>query len=137
MASGISIRVNRQASRDVRARNVRFAHESTESTLAPRGVISRNNARTLAREIVAMTQQQFSAASTGSPLKRAKPRVPKRNAAVVPGDVDTADDVDVSTRALGDPQPLVREHAPRAAAALRGPEGRPAASSADAGRSHG
>jgi epoxyqueuosine reductase len=35
----------------------------------------------------------------------------KRNAAVVLGNVGTMDDVGVLTRALDDPEPLVREHA--------------------------
>jgi HEAT repeat protein len=47
----------------------------------------------------------------GSPMKRAKLRGLQRNAAVVLGDVGTADDVDVLTRALACDEPLVREHA--------------------------
>jgi epoxyqueuosine reductase len=35
----------------------------------------------------------------------------RRNAAVVLGNVGTAEDVDVLTRALDDEEPLVREHA--------------------------
>lgn len=44
-------------------------------------------------------------------MKRAKLRGLKRNAAVVLGNVGTPEDVDVLTRALDDPEPLVREHA--------------------------
>jgi epoxyqueuosine reductase len=44
-------------------------------------------------------------------MKRAKLRGLKRNAAVVLGNAGTADDVNVLTRALDDPEPLVREHA--------------------------
>jgi epoxyqueuosine reductase len=44
-------------------------------------------------------------------MKRAKLRGLKRNAAVVLGNVGTADDADVLTRALDDEEPLVREHA--------------------------
>jgi hypothetical protein len=58
-----------------------------------------------------MTQEEFSAAFKGSPMKRAKLRGLKRNAAVVLGNVGTPEDVDVLTRALDDPEPLVREHA--------------------------
>jgi epoxyqueuosine reductase len=58
-----------------------------------------------------MTPAEFSAAFRGSPMKRAKLRGLKRNAAVVLGNVGTADDVDVLTCALDDEAPLVREHA--------------------------
>jgi len=58
-----------------------------------------------------MTQEEFSRAFKGSPMKRAKLRGLKRNAAVVLGNVGTAEDVEVLERALDDPEPLVREHA--------------------------
>ena len=58
-----------------------------------------------------MSQEEFSAAFKGSPMKRAKRRGLKRNAAAVLGIVGTTDDVDVLTRALDDEDPLVREHA--------------------------
>jgi epoxyqueuosine reductase len=44
-------------------------------------------------------------------MKRAKLRGLKRNAAVVLGNVGTAEDVPVLQQALDDPEPLVREHA--------------------------
>jgi epoxyqueuosine reductase len=56
-----------------------------------------------------MSQEEFSAVFKGSPMKRAKLRGLKRNAAVVLRNVGTADDTDVLTRAL-DEEPLVREH---------------------------
>jgi epoxyqueuosine reductase QueG len=65
-----------------------------------------------------MSRSEFSAAFKGSPMKRAKLRGLKRNAAVVLGNVGTADDVDVLTRALDDDEPLVREHAMWALARL-------------------
>ena len=65
----------------------------------------------MARTLLDMTQPEFSAAFKGSPMKRAKLRGLKRNAAVVLGNVGTADDADVLTRALEDDEPLVREHA--------------------------
>jgi epoxyqueuosine reductase len=43
----------------------------------------------------------------------------KRTAAVALGDVGTGVDVDVLTRALDDPEPLVREHAAWSLARLR------------------
>ena len=42
-----------------------------------------------------MSQTEFSVAFKGSPMKRAKLRGLKRNAAVVLGNVGTADDVDI------------------------------------------
>jgi epoxyqueuosine reductase len=58
-----------------------------------------------------MAQDEFSRAFRGSPMKRAKLRVLKRNAAVVLGNVGTEEDVPVLQQALADPEPLVREHA--------------------------
>jgi epoxyqueuosine reductase len=58
-----------------------------------------------------MTQEEFSAAFNGSPMKRAKLRGLKRNAAVVLGNLGSPDDVDVLTQALADPEPVVRDHA--------------------------
>ena len=68
-----------------------------------------------------MSQAEFSAAFRGSPIKRAKLRGLKRNAAVVLGNVGTAEDIDVLTRALDDPEPLVREHAAWALARIPRP----------------
>ena len=56
-----------------------------------------------------MTQAAFSAAFKGSPMKRAKLRGLKRNAAVVLGNVGTADDTGVLRRALDNEEPIVRE----------------------------
>jgi epoxyqueuosine reductase len=104
--------VNGDTSQDVCPWNVRFARElPNESSFAPREALAGKDARTLAREILGMTQPEFSAAFKGSPMKRAKLRGLKRNAAVVLGNVGTTEDVDVLTRALDDPEPLVREHA--------------------------
>jgi epoxyqueuosine reductase len=57
-----------------------------------------------------MSQEEFSTAFRGSPMRRAKLRGRKRNAAVVLGNVGTAEDADVLAAALDDPEPLVREH---------------------------
>lgn len=65
----------------------------------------------LARELLGMTPDEFSRTFKGSPMKRAKLRGLKRNAAVVLGNVGTAEDADVLSRALDDPEPLAREHA--------------------------
>ncbi|HEX7941115.1 MAG TPA: hypothetical protein VF488_04895, partial [Gemmatimonadaceae bacterium] len=82
-----------------------------EVTLVARRDIRGEDARTLAREILGMTQEEFSAVFKGSPTKRAKLRGLKRNAAVVLGNVGTVEDVGVLTRAPTDDEPLVREDA--------------------------
>jgi len=104
--------VNGDTSQDVCPWNVRFAQElPEESPYQPRDVIGRKDARTLAREILQMTREEFSRAFSKSPMKRATLRGLKRNAAVVLGNVGALDNVDVLTRALDDAEPLVREHA--------------------------
>jgi epoxyqueuosine reductase len=65
----------------------------------------------LARELLSMSQADFSTAFKGSPMKRAKLRGLKRNAAAVLGNISNPEDVDVLTRALDNPEPLVRGHA--------------------------
>jgi epoxyqueuosine reductase len=102
---------------DVCPYNVKFAQALKEPAFAPREVLAGKHARQLARDLLTMTPEEFSVAFKGSPMKRAKLRGLKRNAAVVLGHVRTAsqmekvEDVQVLTRALDDPEPLVREHA--------------------------
>ena len=83
-----------------------------------RVAIAGKDARTLARDLLAMSQEELSAAFKGSPMKRAKLRGLKRNTAVVLANVGTSEDVDVLTRAL-DAEPLVREHAAWAVRRIR------------------
>ena len=99
--------------------NVKFSRAlANDSPFAPREALGLKDARTLARELLGMSQDEFSAAFRGSPMKRAKLRGLKRNAAVVLGNVGTSEDVDVLTRAL-DAEPLVREHAAWAVRRIR------------------
>lgn len=92
---------------DVCPWNQRFARDLPEgSPYAARQALAAMDARTLARELLVMTQAEFSVAFKNSPMKRAKLRGLKRNAAVVLGNVGTGDDVDVLTRALDDGDPL-------------------------------
>ena len=92
--------------------NVRFATELSEgSPFAPREVIAGKDARTVARDLLAISQDEFTAAFRRSPMKRAKPRGLKRNAAVVLGNIGMPDDVDILTHALEATDLLVREHA--------------------------
>jgi epoxyqueuosine reductase len=106
---------------DVCPWNVRFATElPDDSPYAAREALGGKDARTLARELLGMTQAEFSAAFKGSPMKRAKLRGLKRNAAVVLGNVGrAADDVGFLERVRDeDPDELVREHAAWAARRL-------------------
>jgi epoxyqueuosine reductase len=105
---------------DVCPWNVKFAQALPgDSPFAPREALAGKDARTLAREILAMDVDAYRAAFRGSPMKRAKLPAMKRNAAVALGNVGTAEDTDVLTRALEDEEPLVREHAAWALERLR------------------
>ena len=99
---------------------MRFASELPEgSPFAAREVIARKDARSLAREILAMSQEDLAAAFRRSPMKRAKLRGLKRNAVVVLGNTGTMEDVPVLQQALEDSEPLVRKHAASALARRR------------------
>src|SRR5687767_656413 len=91
--------------------NVKFARELKEPAYAPRQATAGRDARQLARELLAMTQDEFSRAFSKSPMKRAKLRGLKRNAAVVLGNVGTAEDADLLSCAVQEEESLVREHA--------------------------
>jgi len=90
-----------------------------EPAFAAREVLAGKDARTLAREILAMNDEDFRTAFRGSPMKRAKLRGLRRNAAVVLGNVGSLDDIDVLTPALDDPEPLLHDHAAWAIIRLR------------------
>jgi epoxyqueuosine reductase len=91
--------------------NAGFARELPEdSPFQPRAAIAGRDAQTLARELLAMTQAEFSVAFKGSPMKRAKLRGLKRNAAVVLGNIGNPDDMEALARALDDPEQQVRAH---------------------------
>lgn len=98
--------------------NVRFAHTLNEPAYEPRAAVAGRDARTLARELLAMSQEEFSRSFSKSPVKRAKLRGLKRNAAVVLGNVGTSDDTPVLEAATRDEDALVREHAAWALATI-------------------
>ena len=85
MDSLISKWVYRHISQEVCPWNVRFAQPNRVPEFAPREVLAGKDARQLAHELLAMTQEEFSVAFKGSPMKRARLRGLKRNAAVVLG----------------------------------------------------
>ncbi len=90
--------------------NVRFSKALREEALKPRMAVASRDARTLASEILRMDDESFRLAYRGSPMKRAKLRGLKRNAAVVLGNVgDEADLAVLSERAYAI-DPLVAEH---------------------------
>jgi epoxyqueuosine reductase len=91
--------------------NVRFARELSEASFAARPAVTGKDASALARELLAMSQPGFSAAFKGSPMKRAKLRSLKRNAAVVLGNAGDPSALPSLIAALSDSEPLVREHA--------------------------
>ncbi len=76
--------------------NVRFARENRVPEFAPRAFLAGKDARTLARDPLAMSQEAFSAAFKGSPMKRAKLGGLKRNAAVVLGNLRPAPDAEIT-----------------------------------------
>ena len=71
--------------------NVKFAQSLKEPAFQAREAIAGKDARTLAREILAMSDEAFRTSFKGSPMKRAKLRGLKRNAAVVLGNLGTVD----------------------------------------------
>lgn len=91
--------------------NVSFAQELTEPAFASRAGLESGDACLLAREFLAMSRAEFSARFKGSAMKRAKRRGLARNAAVVLGNVGTAEDIPVLEAALEHDELLVREHA--------------------------
>ena len=99
--------------------NQKFSQElADDSPFAPRTMFSGKDARTVARDLLAMSQEEFSVAFKGSPMTRAKLRGLKRNAAVVLGNVGTPDDIPLLDAALDHDDLLFREHSAWARGAL-------------------
>ena len=96
---------------DVCPWNVSFSQELTEHALAPRAELAGKDTRALAREILSMDDETFRVAFKGSPMKRAKLRGLKRNAAVALGNIGDKRDVELLTAAITHADPLVRDHA--------------------------
>ena len=62
---------------------MKFSQDATEVAFVAREFIAEKGARTLATEILAMTQDEFSTAFRKSPMKRAKLAGLQRNARTV------------------------------------------------------
>ena len=91
--------------------NERFARELEEPAFKPRAAIAAKDTRTLARDILAMTDESFRAAFRTSPMKRAKLRGLKRNAAVVLGNGGDSKDVTYLVSATESDDPVLSSHA--------------------------
>ena len=82
--SSISKRLYRHIAQEVCPWNVKFSQALAEySPFAAQKFISEKDAVTLATDILALDQEQFSAAFRKSPMKRAKLAGLRRNAAIV------------------------------------------------------
>jgi epoxyqueuosine reductase len=73
--------------------NVKFSEDLREDAFRPRHAIAGKDARMLARDILGMDDEGFQTAFKRSPMKRAKLRGLKRNAAVVLGNPSEASEV--------------------------------------------
>lgn len=97
---------------DVCPWNAKFSRPLADgSPYATRPVLEGADARGLSRALLEMSPVEFAAAFNGSPMKRAKLKGLKRNAAVVLGNVGTAGDREALQRATTDPEPVVRAQA--------------------------
>ena len=105
---------------------MKFALPNRVPEFAPREVLASNDSRTIARDLLAMTRDEFSAAFKESPMKRAKLRGLKRNAAVVLGNAGTVDEVPALRAELPHHEPLVREHVAWALGRIEAPGALPA-----------
>jgi epoxyqueuosine reductase len=95
---------------DVCPWNVRFSRSlPDDSPFAPRAALDGVSASAMARRFLAMDDETFRAEFRGSPMKRAKLRGLKRNAAVALGNVGDSGDEPALTRAL-ETDAVVREH---------------------------
>lgn len=100
--------------------NTRFATELRCPEFAPREFLAGKDARQLARDLLELTQEEFRPAFRCSPMKRAKLRGLKRNAAVVLGNIGTAGDIELLERVRGEESDaMVHEHAAWALNQLR------------------
>jgi epoxyqueuosine reductase len=95
---------------DVCPWNISFSRELANEALSPRSALE-GNARDVATRLLSMSVDDFRSTFKGSPMKRAKLRGLKRNAAVVLGNVGNRHDLQSLQSALDDPEELVRENA--------------------------
>jgi epoxyqueuosine reductase len=73
---------------------VTFSKELKEPAFAAREAIAGKDARTLAREILAMNDEDYRATFRGSAMKRAKLKGLKRNASIVLANIGTGSHIE-------------------------------------------
>lgn len=73
---------------------MKFSRDATESGFAAREVFAGKDALTLATDLLAMSQEEFSSTFRNSPMKRAKLAGLQRNARVLLGHAPTPGDHD-------------------------------------------
>ena len=91
--------------------NEKFAQALEEPAFVARQAFAGRDARTVAREILAMDEDAYRVTFKGSAMTRATRTGLRRNAAVVLGNVGTLDDKSMLEQAAAGPDPLVAEHA--------------------------
>ena len=96
---------------DVCPWNARFARDLREDSFKPRQSLASKDARTLAIDILRLDDESFRSSFRGSPMKRAKLRGLKRNAAVALGNMGSTADVSTLTTVADDGDPMLAEHA--------------------------
>jgi epoxyqueuosine reductase len=106
---------------DVCPWNVKFARDAKEIALAP----TRDRIAPDPRELLTLDEAGFKARFGTSAITRTKRRGLARNAAVALGNRRDPNDIPVLTRALDDPEPLVRSHAAWALAQIASREPAP------------
>ena len=109
--SAILKRSYRHISQSMCPWNVKFSEQLTERAFDARPAVAGKDARMLARDLLQMSQAEFSAAFKNLPLKRAKLRGVQRNAVVVLGNVGTDADLPLLDAMLQHDEPLLRDHA--------------------------
>ena len=93
VASSTSKRLDRHISQTICQWNKKFSQHLTERAFDARPASVDKDAQMLARNLLQMSQAEFSAAFKNSPMKRATRRGLQRNTLVVMGNVGTDDDV--------------------------------------------
>ena len=96
---------------DVCPWNTRFSRELREDSLKPRESLGSKDARTLAIDILRMDDDSFRSSFRRSPMKRAKLRGLRRNAATALGNTGTSADVATLAAVADSDDPMVAEHA--------------------------
>src|SRR5689334_8396043 len=96
---------------DVCPWNVRFSRMLKEDSFQPRQWLASRDARTLAIDILRLDDESFRSSFRGSPMKRAKLRGLKRNAAVALGNTGTGADLAALAEVAENDDPMLADHA--------------------------